>query len=104
MSRKTISTMILLVFLLLFWMGKERRGALVSREVQFKDIRIKELPRTEIFTLDEPAKTWRAVKAHIPGFIPFTPSRKMRNGNWIMGGEEHWYEAAVAISSQNQAR
>src|SRR5262245_5193065 len=33
---------VLLVFVLLFWMGKERRGALVSREVQFKDIALDE--------------------------------------------------------------
>jgi hypothetical protein len=33
---------VLLVFILLFWMGKERRGALVSREVQFKDIALDE--------------------------------------------------------------
>lgn len=33
---------VLLVFLLLFWMGKERRGALVMREVQFKDIALDE--------------------------------------------------------------
>jgi hypothetical protein len=33
---------VLLVFILLFWMGKERRGALVAREVQFKDIALDE--------------------------------------------------------------
>lgn len=33
---------VLLVFILLFWMGKERRGALVSREVQMKDIALDE--------------------------------------------------------------
>jgi hypothetical protein len=33
---------VLLVFILLFWMGKERRGALVKREVQFKDIALDE--------------------------------------------------------------
>jgi hypothetical protein len=33
---------VLLVFILLFWMGKERRGALVSREVQMRDIALDE--------------------------------------------------------------
>ena len=33
---------VLLVFILLFWMGKERRGALVTREVQMKDIALDE--------------------------------------------------------------
>jgi len=33
---------VLLVFILLFWMGKERRGALVAREVQMKDIALDE--------------------------------------------------------------
>lgn len=33
---------ILLVFILLFWMGKQRRDALVSREVQMKDIALDE--------------------------------------------------------------
>ena len=58
----------------------------------------REQPRTEIFTLDETAQTWQPRQAHIPGFLPFTPPRKMRDGNWIIGGEKHWYEAAVAIS------
>ncbi|MCX6898597.1 MAG: sialidase family protein [Verrucomicrobia bacterium] len=58
----------------------------------------KEVPRAEIFNLDETKQAWQAVQAHIPGFIPFTPPRKMRDGNWIMGGELGWTEAAVAIS------
>jgi hypothetical protein len=33
---------VLLVFILLFWMGKERRGALVARDVQMKDIALGE--------------------------------------------------------------
>ena len=33
---------VLLVFILLFWMGKERRGALVSRQVQMRDIALDE--------------------------------------------------------------
>ena len=33
---------VLLVFILLFWMGKERRDALVGRDVQMKDIALDE--------------------------------------------------------------
>lgn len=33
---------VLLVFILLFWMGKERRDALVARDVQMKDIALDE--------------------------------------------------------------
>src|SRR5690606_12301660 len=36
--------------------------------------------------------------APIPDFMPFTPPRPMRDGNWIMAGNQTWYEAAVAIS------
>lgn len=58
----------------------------------------KEVPRAEIFNFDEAKQTWQPMQAHIPGFIPFTPPRKMRDGNWIIGGELGWTEAAVAIS------
>jgi hypothetical protein len=58
----------------------------------------KEQPRAEIFTLNEATGEWQPQQKHIPGFIPFTPPRKMRDGNWIIGGELLWYEAAVAIS------
>ena len=57
-----------------------------------------EQPRTEIFTMDEAAQTWQPQRKSISGFLPFTPPRKLRDGNWIMGGELSWYEAAVAIS------
>lgn len=59
----------------------------------------KKEPRTEIFTLDDAAQTWKPRQAHLPKFIPFTPPRKMRDGNWILGGELFgWRDAAVAIS------
>lgn len=58
----------------------------------------KERPRTEIFTLDDATGAWKSLGCHIPGFLPFTPPRKMSDGNWILAGELHWYEAAVAIS------
>lgn len=58
----------------------------------------KEQPGVAIFTLDEATQTWTPQNAAIPGFVPFTPPRKMRDGNWIIGGEKFWYESAVAIS------
>ncbi len=57
-----------------------------------------EQPETRIFTLDEQAGRWQSRKGVIPGFLPFTPPRRMRDGNWIIGGEQGWTEAAVAIS------
>lgn len=58
----------------------------------------KELPRTEVFRRDDARGTWVPQQATIPGFVPFTPPRRMSDGNWILGGELHWFEAAVAIS------
>lgn len=37
-----VFVLVALVFILLFWMGMERRGALVGREVQMKDIALDE--------------------------------------------------------------
>jgi hypothetical protein len=37
-----VFVLVALPFILLFWMGKERRGALVSRDVQMKDIALDE--------------------------------------------------------------
>ena len=37
-----VFVLVLLPFILLLWMGKERRGALVSREVQMKEIALDE--------------------------------------------------------------
>ena len=37
-----VFVLVALVFILLFWMGKERRGALVARDVQMKDIALDE--------------------------------------------------------------
>jgi hypothetical protein len=58
----------------------------------------KELPRTEMFALNEATQSWESLGKHIPGFLPFTPPHKLSDGNWIMGGELHWFESAVAIS------
>ncbi len=54
-------------------------------------------PRTEIFVLSS-NESWAPLGSPISGFLPFTPPRKLDDGNWIMSGELHWFEAAVAIS------
>lgn len=58
----------------------------------------KKLPDTQIFTLDEPSQTWLPRAVFLRGFVPMTPPRKMRDGNWIMSGELHWFEPAVALT------
>ena len=57
-----------------------------------------EAPATDIFVLDEAGRCWTPTGASIPGLIPFRPPLKMRDGNWIIGGEETWREPAVAVS------
>lgn len=52
----------------------------------------------EVFKLDEASGKWQTTGSRLEGFIPFNQPKKMRNGNWIIGGEEGWEEAAVAIS------
>lgn len=37
-----VFVLVALVFIIMFWMGKERRAALVSRQVQFKDVALDE--------------------------------------------------------------
>jgi hypothetical protein len=58
-----------------------------------------EKPRTEVFTLDDATGKWEPRGSSIPGFLTLRPPMKMRDGNWIMAGEDYWYEAAVAISA-----
>ncbi|MEI6502247.1 MAG: sialidase family protein [Armatimonadota bacterium] len=57
-----------------------------------------ERPTTEIFRLDEATGEWQYLEASIPEFLPFCPPQRMADGNWIIGGELYWFEAAVAIS------
>lgn len=58
-------------------------------------------PSTEIFTLDDATGSWQSTGALIPGFLPFRPPMKMADGNWIISGEEHWFEGAVALSRED---
>jgi len=56
-------------------------------------------PTTELFLLDDAAGKWEWLKgSSIPGFVPFCTPQRMDNGNWVIGGEDYWYDAAVAIS------
>ena len=57
-----------------------------------------EMPSTEIFQLDDATGTWKTTGTILPLFVPFRPPSKMRDGNWLISGELHWYEAAAAIS------
>ncbi len=54
-------------------------------------------PSTEVFVLQYGGR-WVSTGAIVPGFIPFSPPRRLAAGNWLMGGEFGWHEAAVAIS------
>lgn len=57
-------------------------------------------PVTELFIRNERSGTWEHQKnSAINGFVPFCTPQKLENGNWIIGGEHHWYNAAAAISN-----
>ena len=57
------------------------------------------IPTTELFILNEASGEWEWQKeSTIPRFVPFCTPQLMDNGNWIIGGENHWDKAAVAIS------
>jgi len=60
-----------------------------------------EKPRTEIFQYSDASNQWQPIQKHIPTFVPFHPPMQMKDGNWIMGGESFWFDAAVAISDGN---
>ena len=56
-------------------------------------------PSTEVFTLDEESGRWiHHPGSSIPMFLPFCTPQLMEDGNWILGGENHWDDSAVAIS------
>ncbi len=57
-------------------------------------------PSTEVFVMKETCagEVWESTGSVVPGFVPFGLPMKMRDGNWIIGGENHWSEAAVLIS------
>lgn len=56
-------------------------------------------PTTELFILDDATGKWVWHKeSAIPEFVPFCTPQRMADGNWVLGGENYWYDAAVAIS------
>lgn len=56
-------------------------------------------PTTELFIHNDSTGKWEWQKnSAIPRFVPFCTPQRMENGNWIIGGENHWTDAAVAIS------
>jgi len=59
---------------------------------------IDEVPGTQPFVLNDSTGKWEPRGDVIPGFVPFHRPMKLRDGNYILGGEESWWEAAVAIS------
>lgn len=57
------------------------------------------LPTTEVFILNDTTGEWDWLKgAGIPSFVPFCTPQRLENGDWIIGGESFWYDAAVIIS------
>lgn len=59
-------------------------------------------PTTEIYIYNDSTEKWDWQKnSSIPEFLPFCLPQRMANGNWIIGGENYWYDAAVAISDGN---
>ena len=57
-----------------------------------------ERPSTEIFVGDPADGTWESTGTRLPMFVPFRPPMRLADGNWILSGECHWYEGAIAIS------
>ncbi len=56
-------------------------------------------PSTEIFTLEEEKNRWiHHPEGSLPLFLPFCTPQRMEDGNWILGGENHWDDSAVAVS------
>jgi hypothetical protein len=58
-------------------------------------------PSTEGFVRDADSGAWHSTGMRIPGFIPFRPPARLPDGTWIMSGEHHWHEAAVALCSKD---
>lgn len=58
------------------------------------------IPTTELFILNDATGAWEWQKeSSIPRFVPFCTPQRMADGNWLIGGENWWYDAAVAISA-----
>ncbi len=57
------------------------------------------VPTTELFIYNESTEKWEWQKeSSIYQFVPFCTPQLMDDGNWLIGGEAHWADAAVIIS------
>ncbi|MCC7490929.1 MAG: exo-alpha-sialidase [Fimbriimonadaceae bacterium] len=57
-------------------------------------------PTTELFIRDDRSGVWVwQEQAAIPLFVPFCPPQRTAQGDWLLGGERWWYDAAVALSA-----
>jgi hypothetical protein len=56
-------------------------------------------PITEQYILNDLTNEWEHIEGSaIYGFVPFGVPERLSNGNWLVAGENYWYEAAVIIS------
>ena len=56
-------------------------------------------PTTELFVLNEETGVWEHQEgSSLPWLVPFGTPQKMADGNWILSGENYWYQSTVAIS------
>jgi len=53
--------------------------------------------QTEAFVLNEKDGDWRSVQVAVEDFWPLDEPAKMKDGNWILGGIDKNFKAAVAV-------
>lgn len=58
-------------------------------------------PTTELYILDQKGRWQYQPGCDIPRFLPFCVPQLLSDGNWAIGGENYWFESAVAISKGN---
>lgn len=57
------------------------------------------MPTAEIFALNDETGEWEHQEGSgLLHFLPFCTPQKMKDGNWILSGENYWYQSCVAIS------
>ena len=57
-----------------------------------------EYPTTELYVLDDHDRWQYLPDSSLPRFLPFCMPQRTADGNWVIGGEHYWFDAAVAIS------
>ncbi len=56
-------------------------------------------PVTEIYIYNDETEEWEHKPGHaIQDFVPFSAPQKNEDGDYVIGGENHWDDAAVIIS------